>query len=258
MYTSPPSGESLLTLGAGNLERRATSDPEKCSWLYRPAPPTCTLARLFCFAYAGVGATVFRLWPSGLPSQLDVCGVQLPGRASRLNEPPLTSIKAIVEALVPAIVGFLDIPFAFFGHSMGAIVAFETARVLASRSLPSPKHLIVSGQRSPRLPDLERPLHGLDDGNFITEISRRYGGIPKEIMENSDILTLLLPCLRADILALETYRPERGSPLTCSLSAFGGADDVLAPKTYLEAWHEETNADFEVSVFPGGHFYNSD
>ena len=225
------------------------------AWLYWPIPRQPSVARLFCFPHAGVGASVFRQWPAGLPVELEICAVQLPGRANRLREPAVASIPALVDALVHAMTPHLDIPFAFFGHSMGAVLAFEVAQQLASRGPQHPSHLIVSGRRPPHVPDLASPLHGLPDREFVSEINRRYGGIPPEILENQDVLTLLLPCLRADITALETHRPTRGSPLPCPISAFGGADDPLTPRAHLESWGGETTGWFEVCVFAGGHFY---
>lgn len=248
-------GELSPFFVACDREQRVADVREGCSWLYRPLPRPCAKARLFCFAHAGVGGSVFRLWPHGLPTGLELCAVQLPGRTTRLNEPPLTSITALADALVPAITPYLDVPFAFFGHSMGSVLSFETTRRLASGGLPLPSHLIVSGRRAPQIPDLLPPIYGLADSDFIAEISHRYGGIPSEIMKHHDVLELLLPCLRADIFALETYEPQRCEPLPCSISAFGGADDPLAPRSHLEAWRHETNDTFDVSIFPGGHFY---
>jgi len=234
-----------------NWGRSHAGDP----WLYRPAPRRLALARLFCFPHAGVGASVFRQWSTELPGEFDVCAVQLPGRTARLSEPAVASIPALAEMIVAAIAPYLDIPFAFFGHSMGAVLAVEVARGLASNGLPAPSHLIVSGRRPPHMPDPESPIHSLSDAEFVAEINRRYGGIPPEILENHDILELLLPCLRADIIALEMYRPAQRRPLPCPIAAFGGEDDALTPRAHLEAWRDETTGPFEVCLFPGGHFY---
>ena len=225
------------------------------AWLYRPAPRRVSSAQLFCFPHAGAGASVFRQWPAGLPVELEVCAVQLPGRANRLNAPAVASIPVLADLLVQALTPHLDVPFAFFGHSMGAVLAFEVTRGLASRGLPLPSHLFVSGRRPPHMPDLAPPLHELPDQEFVAEINRRYGGIPPEILESKDVLALLLPCLRADITALETHRPAPGAPLPCPISAFGGADDPLTPKAHLESWRGETAGAFEICVFAGGHFY---
>jgi surfactin synthase thioesterase subunit len=237
-------------LGADH-SRAAVND----AWLYCPAGRRPASARLFCFPHAGVGAAVFRQWPVGLPVELEVCGVQLPGRTSRLAEPAISSLPVLADAVAQAITPYLDIPFAFFGHSMGAVLAAEVTRTLAAGGLPLPRHLFVSGRRPPHVPDPESPLRGLSDPEFVAEINRRYGGIPPEILQNQDILAILLPSLRADIAALETHRPPPRERLGCPISALGGADDPLTPRAHLDAWRDETTGAFEVCIFPGGHFY---
>ena len=184
-----------------------------------------------------------------------MCAVQLPGRTVRLSEPPIASIPGLVDGIVAGIMPYLDLPFVFFGHSMGAILAAEVTRKLASRGLRLPSHLIVSGRRPPHMADPQSPLRNLSDTEFVEEIMRRYGGIPPEILREKDILAMLLPALRADITALETHRPPRRPPLPCPILAFGGSDDALVPRTHLEAWREETTSDFDICIFSGGHFY---
>jgi surfactin synthase thioesterase subunit len=160
-----------------------------------------------------------------------------------------------VDLLVPALLPFLDLPFAVFGHSMGAVLASEFVRALAASGGPLPSHLIVSGRRPPHVPDPESPLHGLPDAEFVAEINRRFGGIPAAVMEHADLVELLLPSLRADMRAIETYRPMPRPPLPCPISVFAGAQDRLAPRDHLEAWRTETTSTFRVRVFPGDHFY---
>lgn len=224
-------------------------------WLMRFASRSPASARLFCFPHAGVGASVFRLWPEGLPPRLEVSALQLPGRANRLREPPIASIPELVQAIVPALLPHLDLPFAFFGHSMGAVLAAEVTRELAARGLTLPRHLLVSGRRPPHVPNPDPPLHPLPDKEFVSEINRRYGGIPAELLQHEDLMALLLPCLRADIKALELHRPAQRAPLSCPLAAFGGSDDRLTPREHLDAWRVETSGAFRVRVFAGDHFY---
>jgi len=226
-------------------------------WLQCFTPRPDARARLICFPHAGVGAAVYRPWSAGLPAALEVVAVQLPGRANRLDEAPVASLDALVQALLPQLLPELDRPFAFFGHSMGAVLASEVARALQAAGLPQPRQLVVSGRRPPHWPSQEAPLHRLPDARFVDEIQRRYGGgIPPELLAHADVMALLLPSLRADIAALETHAPAPGRPpLACALAAFGGSDDPVAPRAHLEGWRGETSGPFRVRVFPGGHFY---
>jgi medium-chain acyl-[acyl-carrier-protein] hydrolase len=224
-------------------------------WVVRQAPRDGAAARLFCFPHAGVGASVYRSWSPALPAGVEVCAIQLPGRESRMREPRVASIPRLVEALTPALLPHLDRPFAFFGHSMGAVLAAEVARALEERGASAPTQLMVSAHGPPHLPSLRPPMRALSDAEFVVEVQRRYGGIRPEILAEPELLALLLPTLRADIAALELHQPGRRAPLSCPITAFGGEADALTPRPHLEAWREETHAPFRLRVFPGGHFY---
>jgi surfactin synthase thioesterase subunit len=164
----------------------------------------------------------------------------------------------LVDQLLPNLAPYLDRPYAFFGHSMGAFLAFEVARRLEAENVRSPSHVIVSSRRAPHLSSSESLLHTLPDDAFVHEINRRYGGIPAEVAQHPDVLELLLPALRADITALETYRPLSGQPLRCPITALGGVDDPRVSGADLDAWRLQTVSQFETRLFPGGHFYLSD
>lgn len=224
-------------------------------WLRRLTPCTAASAHLFCFPYAGGSAATFRLWPARLPTQLGVWVVQLPGRASRLDELAVSDIPALADAVARALAPHLHLPLTFFGHSMGAVLAFEVARFLTSRGGPAPRHLVVSGRRPPDMPGTETPIHRLSDDKFIAEIGRRYGAVPAELLREPEVLALLLPGLRADFASLETFRPGMRPPLDCPISAFGGTHDPLTPRAHLEAWRRQTTGAFRVRNFPGDHFY---
>jgi medium-chain acyl-[acyl-carrier-protein] hydrolase len=224
-------------------------------WLHRPATRPNAIVNLFCFSHAGGTASTFRLWPAALPSWLEVWAVQLPGRGSRWQEPPIDTIPALVDALIPVLLPHLRRPCAFFGHSMGAVLASEVTRTVVKRGFLAPRHLFVSSRRPPHIPGSETDLHTLPDSEFIDEIDRRYGGVPGELLGSPDMLALLIPALRAEMAALETFQPTKGAPLPCPISAFGGAQDTEVPRSHLEAWRDQTDGSFRVRVFPGGHFY---
>lgn len=224
-------------------------------WLQWPTARSDAALRLFCFHPAGVGAAVYRQWGFGLPSSVEVAAVQLPGRGNRLKEPPVADVPLLVDALVSNLAPHFEGRFAFFGHSMGAVLAHELSHALRDRGLPSPSHLIVSGRRAPTVPYRFPPISHLPDHVFVAEINSRYGGIAPEILQHQDVLNLLLPCLRADIAALENFVAPVRPPLDIPIAAFGGDSDGQTPVENLEPWRQETTADFGVRVFPGGHFY---
>ena len=228
----------------------------KHGWLHGFSPRTRARARLFCFGHAGGSAAVFRKWADLLPADVEMLAVQLPGRGGRLSEPVVDSIPALVERLLPALEPHLDRPYALFGHSMGAVLASEVARRLDDGTGAGPRHLFVSGRRPAHVASGESLLHALSDAQFVVEINRRYGGIPHEVAQHRDLLELLLPSLRADIKALETFAPAPGRrALAYPLTAFGGATDPLVPRDHLDAWRDVTAGAFRVRVFDGGHFY---
>jgi medium-chain acyl-[acyl-carrier-protein] hydrolase len=223
-------------------------------WLHRPAGRPQASVSLFCFPHAGGAASSFRLWPSKLPQWVEVWAIQLPGRGGRWREPAIQSIPALVEALVPALMPHLRRSFAFFGHSMGAVLASETCRALMQTKDIAPLHLFLSSRRPPHVPSSEPLLHILPDHEFIRQIDQRYGGVPSELLHSPDLLTLLAP-LRADITAIETFRTAKRASTSCPISAFGGTQDRHVPRSHLEGWRDQTEGPFRVRLFPGGHFY---
>lgn len=222
-----------------------------------PRPNPQAALRLFCFPYAGGGASIFRAWPDHLPATIEVCAIQYPGRENRLNEPLLDNTDQLVAALLPAVRPYLDRPFAFFGHSLGALIAFEVARQLDAAPRARLVHLFASARAAPQLPADGPQIHTLPQADFIRQIAQ-LDGTPAEILEHAELMELLYPILRADFAVNETYVYRPSPPLACPISALGGLRDRLVDRTQLEAWGKQTNGSFAVRMFPGHHFFIND
>lgn len=210
--------------------------------------------RLFCFPYAGGNAATFRSWPSVLPRFVQVSPVQPPGRGERLSEPPFKHLPDMIQVLGPTLLPFFDKPFAFFGHSMGALILLELTRWLRHTKNPMPIHLFVSGRRAPQVPDDEPPSHDLPEAEFIERL-RELNGTPHEVLDHPELMQLMIPLLRADFSVCETYQHEVEPPLNCPLTVFGGLGDVEVPREKLEPWREQTTSSFSLQMFPGDHFF---
>lgn len=224
-------------------------------WLVISQPQPAARLRLFCFPYAGGGAIIYRQWPASLPTDVEVCAVQPPGRETRFRETALTSVSSLVSEVVAALPLFLDRPFAFYGHSLGALVAFETAHELRQRGLPVPEHLFLASRRAPQLPDPRPPIHALPQADFVQQVQQRYGGIPEAIRSDAELMALFLPLLRADFTALETYRCDGVAQLDCPITVFGGSNDITLSPADLAGWQRYTQGSFAMKMFPGDHFF---
>jgi surfactin synthase thioesterase subunit len=210
--------------------------------------------QLFCFAHAGGGPSFFRSWRAALAPDAAVRPIMLPGRESRLDEPPLRQLPRLVESLCGALEPCLDRPYGLFGHSLGAVVAYEVARRLSISSRLGPACLIVSGHRAPGLPRDQRRLSQLPDEEFVAEVTR-LNGIPREVLSAPGFLSMHLPALRADYELAETYQPLPGGRLDCPVAAYLGISDPGADYDSVRGWREVTTDQFSIRVFRGGHFY---
>jgi medium-chain acyl-[acyl-carrier-protein] hydrolase len=217
------------------------------AWIVRPVRRPQALLRLVCFPPAGGGAATYRPWAQRLPPAIELCAVEPPGRGTRLRETPLDTLAALVDGCLPAVAREVEPPFALFGHSMGALLAFEVARRLA------PEHLFVSGHRAPSLPMRRAPIYALPDAELCAHLAR-YNGTPRALLDEPDVMRLLLPAIRADLAAAETYAYGGGAPLACPLTAFGGDADEVAAYGELAAWSAHTTGPFAQRTFAGDHF----
>jgi medium-chain acyl-[acyl-carrier-protein] hydrolase len=207
--------------------------------------------RLVCFPPAGAGASWYAGWAGALPAA--VVPVQLPGRENRLAEPAIARLDRLVERLASELRDVVHPPYALFGHSMGALVAWRLAVHFAAQGMPGPERLYVSAQRAPQLPGRRRPLHALPDAELLRGI-RKLGGTPPEVLEQPELVRLLLPALRADFAIAEGFVDGSAPALHCPIVAFGGRDDPEVTRKELLAWCERTRGPFRLVVLAGDHF----
>jgi surfactin synthase thioesterase subunit len=213
--------------------------------------------RLVCFPHAGGSATAYRTLAQALPADLDVVCVQYPGRQDRYAETPFTDLtllaEAVAEELAPVLAADPGRPYALFGHSMGSLVAYETARLLARGPLPGPQRLFLSGRGAP---DAHSTAHfgRYGDDDVLAEL-RRLGGTDQSMLDDPDILEMVLPALRADYRALGTYGWRGGEPLAAPVTVLVGDSDPMVTVQEAGTWRAHTRGEVAVKVFPGGHFY---
>jgi medium-chain acyl-[acyl-carrier-protein] hydrolase len=169
-------------------------------------------------------------------------------------ETPFTQLSPLVQALAQTLVPLLDKPFAFFGHSLGALVGFELARQLRRQSGVQPVGLFVSADCAPQLPHRGRPIHALPEREFLVEL-RRLNGIPGKVLEEAELMQIMLPILRADFAVYETYVYSAELPLNCPISTFGGLQDRRVSRGDIEAWRDQTSSSFSLRMFDGDHFF---
>jgi medium-chain acyl-[acyl-carrier-protein] hydrolase len=223
-------------------------------WLYYFKPNPKASVRLFCFHYAGATALIYRTWPQKLPSSVEVVAIQLPGRAARRPQPLVSKLTDLVEPIAEALAPFLNEPFAFFGHSMGALISFEVARCLRRQGRALPWHMFVSGRSAPQLNREHAPLYNLPKDELLAKL-QGLEGTPHEVLEHPELMDLMLPMLRADFSICDTYEYTEEAPLACPITAFGGLQDSDISRRKIEAWREQTSATFTLRMFSGNHFF---
>ena len=230
------------------------SDKLSNKWILFPRPNPAATLRLFCFHYAGGSAQAFHDWPGCLPPGVEMGAVQLPGRGHRLGEPHARRLAPLSCVVAQQLLPYLDKPFVFFGHSLGALLCFETARSLRRECRRQPAHLFVSATEAPHRQSLEESLSGLPKSELVKKL-HEFNGTPVEVLQNDELLDLMLPTVRADFELYETYEYYPEPPLECPMTIYGGLEDHEVKAKRLAAWSEMTVGACKVRMFPGGHFY---
>jgi surfactin synthase thioesterase subunit len=220
-------------------------------WVLSRPRRSPAVTRMYCFPHSGGSPGEYLRWGARLREH-DVRAVQLPGRGSRLSEAPFTTMTGLVEALIGNV--RFAAPYVLFGHSLGALVAYEAARELRDRGLPGPDALVLSGTAAPHALPHRPSMGALDGPRLLAEIERLYGPVPASLHEDPELSTLLLTGLRADLEIVSGYRPVPAEPLACPITVLGGRDDD-EPTDGLRAWRSYTTGAFDLHLFPGDHFY---
>ncbi len=223
------------------------------AWLMPIALKPSSTSRLICFPYAGAGASIFRSWASLLPAHIEAFSIQSPGRETRFVEPLLTDFQSYVAQASNAIRPLCDKPITLFGHSLGAAVAYESARYLEQQGV-TVELLIVSGRACPGTASRRPPISHLSDADFLRHMAS-YNGTPKAVLENQDLIELLLPMIRSDFALAEHYRPTPGPLLRCPLLALGSRQDEWLDPAGVDNWKALTGGSFQTQWFEGDHFY---
>ncbi|MGF1561309.1 MAG: thioesterase II family protein [Geminicoccaceae bacterium] len=212
--------------------------------------------KLVCLPFAGAGIAPFWSWPRALPASIELYAAQLPGREDRLREPALDTFAEMHAALIDAIAKLPPGPLALFGHSMGAVMALEVARVLCAAASPRVTHVMCAARPWPGVGSGDfADLASIDDDDrFIDALARRYG-VRNAALDDRELRALALPALRADLRLLADYRWQPASPLTCPLTVYSGKDDPITREADMRLWQRESAAAFDHVQIAGRHFF---
>ena len=224
----------------------------RCLLCTRPNPKA--QLRLFCFHHAGGSTTLFHSWKDRLPDHIELWVVRLPGRGDRAEESPVKRIAPIVQEVSEALVPFLNEPFTLYGHSMGAAIAFETARLVRRRHGAQPTRLLVSSCQAPQRLYFALPTYDLPEAEFIEEL-RRLKTTPQPLFDDPRLLMMMLPMIRADVELLQTYEYLADAPLDCPITVFGGLQDQVVALAGLMGWRKQTTAQATLHLLSGDHFF---
>jgi len=214
-------------------------------------------ARLFCFPFAGGSAAVFAGWGDKLKPGIEVWAAQPRGRGMRLSESLHRSVAEMVEDYLQVLRACLDLPFAFYGHSLGGLLALEMTQQLWAEGLPLPGHLFI-GASAPPITGLHHPrISHLSDDGFVTAVQERYSGIPESVLREPELMEIFLPALKADFSAYETFDRKTAVQVRCPITALAGSDDAVVAPDVMQEWRQHTEGPFDFRIVPGDHFFLS-
>ncbi len=231
-----------------------SAKPREAAWLDPRRPLEPGRFKLFCLPHAGGGSVLFQSWQAHFGSRLDVAPVLLPGRDRRMRESAIDSVRTLARAMARGLERELLSPYAIFGHSMGALIAYEFCHALRELDLPEPGHLFAAGFRAPHLPDRNPQLHELSDEELVSALEL-LGGTPPEILEFEGLMALMLPTVRADLRMVETYRWTEREPLSVPITSICSSADPLVSREETEQWGQLTSGSFDSVEVAGGHFF---
>jgi surfactin synthase thioesterase subunit len=223
----------------------------------RMAAATDAQARLFCFPFAGGSAAVFAGWGEKLKPGIEVWAAQPRGRGMRFSEPPHRSVAEMVQDYMQALRGHLDLPFAFYGHSLGGLLALELAQQLWAEGLPLPGHLFVGASAPPVVGLLHPRIAHLSDEYFVAALQERYSGIPESVLKEPELMEIFLPAIKADFSAYETLDRTCVTQVRCPITALAGRDDAVIAPDVMQEWRRHTEVSFDLRIVPGNHFFVS-
>jgi medium-chain acyl-[acyl-carrier-protein] hydrolase len=237
-----------------NVERIDADEEAYCRRWFVRGTSSARRQRMYCFPYAGGNALGYLSWGKLIGGEVDICGVQPPGRGLRHEEKLITRFDHLIESMLPLIPFFTSTPYVFFGHSLGALMAFELVRVIEKRGLSSPDHLFVSGCCAPQFRDYSETVDDMSDKELIHKL-QTLDGTPPEVLNNTELMDFIMPVIRADFSVAHSYRYQESVPIRTPISVLFGRHDEYESETEVTGWECQTSGSCKVYWFDGGHFF---
>jgi surfactin synthase thioesterase subunit len=210
--------------------------------------------RIFIFPFAGGRASAFKDWAHYFAPEIEICPLQLPGREERYNEKPYQHLDELMQDVSSNIKDGEDLPYVFFGHSMGAYLCIEACRVMENMALPLPRHVFLSGANPAKKKDIGSFDGDIDDKSLLA-VLKKFNGIPREILGDDTLLKIFLNIVRTDLVMLKSFNKDSNYKFSMPITVFGGDADVFVPRDELKDWENYSNAYCNQFILPGDHFF---